>query len=264
MSHRLQNMRVLVTRPTEQAAGLIEQINNAGGHAVSFPTLAIQASADAESMARCKFVSGYDWVIFISQNAVRYSLSVLPITNWPKETLIAAVGPTTSNALQQAGLQVNRQPDSSMNSEGLLEKFSAEQLKNKKVLIIRGVGGRETLANSLRDKGALVDYAEVYSRHCPEHDEKYLAQALENGIDIVTIASGETLQNFATIIEHSHLSNKQKQTLYACPLVLVSARIKMLAEQLGFLDTVVVSEPENIGVIKAIEEWLERSRGDNK
>jgi len=258
MTNRLQNTRVLVTRPIEQAAGLIEQINNAGGQAASFPTLAIQASADAEAVERCKFVAGYDWVIFISQNAVRYSLSLLPISNWPSTTLIAAVGPTTSNALQQAGLTVSRQPDNSMNSEGLLEKFSAEPLSGKKILIIRGVGGRDALATGLSEMGAMVDYAEVYSRHCPDHDTEHLLQQLEAGIDIVTIASGETLQNFANIIESSHLSNQQKQTLYACPLVIVSARIKTLAEQLGFLDTVVVSEPENTGVVKAIAEWLER------
>ncbi|MCK4744016.1 MAG: uroporphyrinogen-III synthase [Sulfuriflexus sp.] len=258
MSNRLQNIRVMVTRPVEQAADLIEQINNAGGQASNFPTLEIQASSDAESVERCKFVAGYDWVIFISQNAVRYSLSLLPISAWPLSTYIAAVGPTTSNALQQAGLQVNRQPDNAMNSEALLVKFANEELTAKKILIVRGVGGRETLANGLRAMGALVDYAEVYSRHCPDHDNAHLLQQLEDGIDIVTIASGETLQNFADIIENSSLNDQQKKKLYSCPLVIVSERIKGLAEQLGFSDTVVVNEPENKGVVNAIEEWLNK------
>lgn len=258
MNNRLKNIRVMVTRPVEQAAGLIEQINHAGGQASNFPTLEIQASTDVESVERCKFVSGYDWVIFISQNAVRYSLSLLPISAWPLRTNIAAVGPTTSNALQQAGLQVNRQPDNAMNSEALLVKFTDEQLTGKKILIIRGVGGRETLANGLRSMGAKVDYAEVYSRHCPDHDQEHLLQQVEEGIDIVTIASGETLQNFADIIENSSLNNQQKKKLYSCPLVIVSERLKGLAEQLGFLDTIVVNEPENKGVVNAIEEWLDK------
>ena len=256
MSNRLQNIRVMVTRPVEQAIDLIEQINDAGGQASSFPTLEIQASADTESVERCKFVSGYDWIIFISQNAVRYSLSLLPIAAWPLRTCIASVGPTTSNALQQAGLQVNREPDNAMNSEALLVKFKDEELAGKKILIIRGIGGRETLANGLREMGALVDYAEVYSRHCPDHDNEHLLQQFEDGIDIVTIASGETLQNFADIIENSSLNNQQKKELYSCPLVIVSERIKGLAEQLGFSDTVVVNEPENKGVVNAIENWL--------
>jgi len=264
MSHRLQNIRVMVTRPIEQAVDLIAQINEAGGHASSFPTLAIKASVDATSAERCKFVSGYDWVIFISQNAVRYSLSLLPLTDWPTTTSIAAVGPTTSNALQQAGLNVNKQPDNSMTSEGLLEKFSTAQLTGKKILIVRGVGGRETLANGLREMGAFVDYAEVYSRHCPDHDTEQLLQQLESGIDVVTIASGETLQNFANIIESSKLTTQQKAQLYACPLIIVSARIKTLADKLGFLDTVVISEPENSGVVKAIAKWLKTRAGEIK
>jgi len=258
MSNRLQNIRVMVTRPVEQAVDLIQQINDAGGQACSFPTLEIQASADTESIERCKFVSGYNWIIFISQNAVRYSLSLLPIAAWPLRTCIASVGPTTSDALQQAGLLVSREPDNTMNSEALLNKFKDEKLTGKKILIVRGVGGRETLANGLREMGALVDYAEVYSRHCPDHDSEHLLQELEDGIDIITIASGETLQNFVDIIENSSLNIQQKKKLYSCPLVIVSERIKGLAEKLGFSDTVVVNEPENKGVVNAIEAWLNK------
>jgi len=255
MSSRLKNIRVMVTRPVEQATDLIEQINDAGGNASSFPALAIQSNPNSESIERCKFVSGYDWIIFISQNAVRYALSLLPISDWPTTTKIAAVGPTTSNALQQAGLQVNKQPVKAMNSESLLEAFAEEDLNDKKVLIIRGVGGREKLANGFKEMGALVDYAEVYNRYCPELDNSHLLNQFEQGVDVITIASGETLQNFAELIESSTLNDQQKNKLYTCPLIIVSERIKVIAERLGFLNTVIVKEPENKGVVNAIEEW---------
>jgi len=256
MTNRLQNMRVMVTRPVDQAVGLIEEINAAGGKAFSFPSLVIQANVDAESAERCKFISGYDWVIFISQNAVRYSLSLLPITDWPTTTAIAAIGTTTANALQQAGLGIELQPEQTMNSEALLEKFSAEQINEKKILIVRGAGGREKLAEDLRAMGGLVDYAEVYTRSCPETDTAGLIENINKGIAVITIASGETLKNLASIIENSELSLEQKQKLYGCPLIVVSKRIRTLAEQLGFSDTIIVAnKPDNAGLVHAIIEW---------
>jgi len=256
MTDRLHNIRVMVTRPVEQAEAMSVLIEQAGGQAVRFPALAIEPVQDAESVQRCKFASGYDWIIFISQNAVRHALSLLPVTNWPDNTAIAAIGQSTTSALRQAGLEVALQPEHDANSEGLLEAFSNESLAAKKMLIVRGVGGREALANGLRERQALVDYAEVYKRSSPLPDAGLLSEIVNNGIDIITVASGETLRNLASSIDNSELNDQQKQSLYGCPLVVVSERIRALAEQLGFLDTVIVAdEPDNAGIIKAIEKW---------
>jgi len=262
MSDGLYKTRVLVTRPQQQAQQLNALIEEAGGEAISLPMLAVEESVDAESAQRCQFISGYDWVIFISQNAVRYALSILPENNWMDSTAVAAIGQSTGNALHQAGFSIDLQPDEEMNSEGLLNAFADQDLSKKKVLIIRGVGGREALATGLRERGALVDYAEVYRRYCPEIDLQQLSQIIKQGLDVVTIASGETLQNFASIISDADLSDTQKQRLRSCPLVVASERIRLLAQQLGFSDTVVVAdEPDNAGLLKAIQKW--RS-GDNE
>jgi len=256
MSEGLTDIRVLVTRPQQQAEQFSALIKEAGGIPISLPMLAIEESIDSESAQRCKFISGYDWVIFVSQNAVRYALSLLPETNWTDNTALAAVGQSTGNALHQAGFPVDLLPGEDMTSEGLLHALANKALEKKKVLIVRGVGGRETLAEGLRAKHALVDYAEVYRRQCPVIDSEYLSDLIEQGIDVVTIASGETLENVASIISNAALSDRQKQKLRACPLVVVSERIRVLAQQLGFTETVIVAkEPDNAGLLKAIQEW---------
>jgi len=266
MSKSLDNTRVLVTRPREQSEELQALIEEAGGKALSLPLLAIEASADAESKQRCQFISGYDWVIFISQNAVRHALSLLPSNNWTDSTAVAAVGRTTTNALRQVGLPVDVHPDDSMNSEGLLEALADESLSGKKILIIRGVGGREALAEGLREKKALVDYAEVYRRVCPDINSQQLAQLIDEGIDVISIASGETCQNLASIIKTAAITDTQKQQLRSRPLIVVSERIKTLAEQLGFSAKIVVAnEPDNKGLLKAIQQWHSTSiGGDNE
>ena len=256
MSQGLDNKRILVTRPREQSEALQTLIDNAGGKAISLPLLEIEPRIDAESKQRCQFISGYDWVIFISQNAVRHALSLLPANNWTDSTAVAAVGTSTANALRQAGFPVDIHPNESMNSEGLLQALSSEALNAKKILIIRGVGGREALAEGLRERQALVDYAEVYARHCPEVSSTQLSQILEAGLDAISIASGETLQNLAAIIKEAELNDSQKQQLRSCPLIVVSERIKNLAKQLGFTGEVVVAaEPDNAGLLKAIQRW---------
>lgn len=266
MSQGLDNTHVLVTRPTEQSDELIALIEAVGGKAISLPLLAIEASVDAESKQRCQFISGYDWVIFISQNAVRHALSLLPSNNWTDSTAIAAIGRSTTNALRQAGFPVDVHPDDNMNSEGLLEALSDESLSEKKILIIRGIGGRETLADGLREKKALVDYAEVYRRVCPEVESQQLGQLIDEGIDVISIASGETLQNLASIIKTAAITDVQKQKLRSCPLIVVSKRIKVMAEQLGFSASVIVAnEPDNNGLVKTIQQWHCMSiGGDNK
>jgi len=256
MSEGLRHIRVLVTRPQQQAEQLSALIEKEAGSVISLPMLAIEEAVDTESAQRCKFISGYDWVIFISQNAVRYALSLLPSNKWIDNTAVAAIGQSTSDALRQAGIPVDLQPEEQMNSEALLQAFEAETLENKKVLIVRGVGGRETLATGLRKRQALVDYAEVYRRYCPTIDAMRLSQILEQGIDVITIASGETLQNFVTTIDGSDLTDEQKKQLLSCPIIVTSERVKELARQLGYSAKVIVaSKPDNAGLVQAIQQW---------
>ena len=262
MSQGLANSHVVVTRPVAQSHRLCDAIQQVGGNATCLPMLEIVPDANAESRQRCQFISGYDWVIFISQNAVRYALALLPEKKWMESTAVAAIGQSTADALHQAGLPVDIQPDVEMNSEGLLQAFSEESLAAKKILIVRGVGGRDTLAEGLRERQALVDYAEVYRRRKPAINVQQLRDVLSQGIDFITFSSGETLTNFAAIIKEATLTEHEQNQLQSCALVVVSERIKALAGQLGFTGTVIVArEPDNAGLIEAMQSW---QRGDNE
>ena len=256
MSRKLVNRHVVVTRPAAQSHRLCDAIQQAGGKATCLPMLEIVPDADAESRQRCQFISGYDWVIFISQNAVRYALALLPEKEWMDSTAVAAIGQRTADALHQVGIPVDIQPDAEMNSEGLLQAFYEEPLAEKKVLIIRGVGGREALADGLRQRQALVDYAQVYRRTKPTITAQQLRDVLHQGIDFITFSSAETLENFAAIIREVALTEDEQSQLQACSLVVVSDRIKAHAEQLGFTGTVIVaSEPDNAGLVEAMQAW---------
>ena len=107
-------------------------------------------------------VRRYDVIIFISVNAVIYSeeffsqLFVEPLK-------IFAVGPTTAKKLTDKGIKVDAYPLENASSQELLAMPECGKLSDKKVLIVRGKGGSETLKNSLKLMNQ-VDYLDVYRR----------------------------------------------------------------------------------------------------
>jgi len=257
--NRLQGIRVLVTRPAQQAAEFCAAIESEAGIALRLPLLAIQANDNETAKQRCHSVADYDLVIFISTNAVSYALPLLPHTDWPGQTRIAAIGRATADTLESASLNVDVLPERASNSEAMLEALACEDLHDKRVLIVRGKGGRETLAKGLGAKGAIVDYAEVYQRVCPDVAPGQLASLLQGGIDIITVASGETLFNLTATIKNSDLDVKQTQDLLDLPLVVASGRIAELASQSGFTGEVIVTdEPGRDGFINAIASWQDK------
>ena len=164
---------VVVTRPRDQASELIAAISAMGIKVVHQPLIDIVPFADDNSAVaqrlRGQFldIDHYHAVIAISQNAAEAGLDWLD-RYWPQcpvGIVWYAVGPTTADALRKEGLTVEM-PESRFDSEGLLavDSLQVEAMRGKKILIWRGVGGRETLADVLRARGAIVDYAELYER----------------------------------------------------------------------------------------------------
>jgi uroporphyrinogen-III synthase len=98
------------------------------------------------------------------------------------------------------------------------------------VLIVRGEGGKETLATTLRARGASVEYAEVYRRDMPERDLTALCDA--NGkpvVDVISTSSGDALQHLATMAHAQHA-----MWLFNLPLVVVHPRHVAAAIAAGF------------------------------
>lgn len=239
---------VLVTRPAHQAEPLCALLEQQGFTVLRLPLLDMQAIAIPDGGVLDKPI---DWMIFISANAVRYAL----MANEGKiraicgQARVAAVGSATADALQQVGIVVNSQPAQDFNSEALLALPELQTLQNQRCMIVRGVGGRELLADTLRERGAQVDYLEVYRRVVPVNDRTALVDALKQGmLDVITITSAEILQNLLALLP----SAVEQQLLYACPLVVISDRLKLIAQNLGFKTVSVSNGVSDRAVFKTI------------
>lgn len=248
-----ENARILVTRPRHQAGPLCRLIEERGGIAVPFPALEIKGLplqlTHQELLAHLK---QYDWVFFISANAVNFAL----LANngkivKPAGVRFAAIGRATAKALHKAGLKVDLLPEKGFTSESLLSAASLQNLQGISCLIVCGRGGRDLLAATLLARGAIVDCLEVYCREKPVADPAPVKKLLTEGhLQATIVTSGEALQNLLEM-----LGNEASRPLRRVPLVVISNRLEGLAAAKGF-KIIAVSEPSDEVVIETLTELL--------
>jgi uroporphyrinogen-III synthase len=220
---------ILVTRPADQAHALLARLAELGFEAVPFPLLETLASRIPESqLGWARRLDAVDVIVFVSANAVRYGLPVLRRYWWPLPGSLCclAVGPGTARVLADDG--VSASVPATATSEGLLDLPELREVRNRRVLIVRGQGGRELLRQQLAARGALVHYLEVYRRDRTGRtasDLERITSAHESTLALIT--SGEALVELNSLVAGA----AQRARL---SVVVASQRIAGMARELGF------------------------------
>lgn len=240
---------MLVTRPAHQADHLVDLVERQGARAIRFPVLGILPMPQSDKVKNIlNKLPCFDVLLFVSANAVNFALQANGGKIDPfKNHRIAAVGRATAKALETAGLPVSWVPESGFNSEALLAMPELQSVKGMRFLIVRGEGGRETLADTLNARGAVVEYLEVYKRIKPETDNSQVVQLLERReLDVVTATSGEALQNLTDML------NRDGLELLSVPLVVVSERMKGMAEAMGYKRIAIAESPTDAAILEKV------------
>ena len=246
--HSLRNFSVLVTRPDQQSQGLCQAIEALGGRSIQFPVLEIKPAHDTEALSQMlDNLSDYDIGIFISANAVNYTL--IHNISLPAAMKVAAIGKATTQALEKHSVAVDICPDHDFSSEALLQMPAMNKVAGKSVVIFRGNGGREALADSLRARGAEVSYIEVYRRELPQVDATgLLAEWKENGIDAIVTTSLQGLENLQTLLGEQGRLYCQKTAM-----VVMSERMLKMTEEIGIkADVLVATEACDEAIVAAL------------
>ncbi len=245
----LAEVGVLVTRPAVQAAGFVARLRALGARPLSFPALAILPPSQPEALqATLAGLEDRDLAIFISPSAVEWGLAA--VGKWPGGLAVAAVGQGTADALASRSLVAIASPVDGADSEHLLALPFFADMTGRRILIFRGEGGRELLADTLRARGAEVDYAECYRRGLPAADPAPLLAALAGGeLQAVSVFSGETLDNLLSLL------GEAAPALFPLPLFAPHARIAAHARELGFT-TAVATPPGESGLIAGLVEYF--------
>jgi len=250
MNEALQGKRILVTRPAAQAAGLAALIAQRGGETVCFPLIDIAPADDRQPLDHAiDHLEAFSLAIFISPNAVGFGLSrLLSRRAWPEGLRAAAIGPGTVKRLADFGIADVLVPQDRFDSEALLAlaPLQAEKVAGTRVLILRGNGGRELLAETLRARGAAVECVACYRRTAPRDGSAVMSLLRNNALDAVTLSSSEGLRNLLELLDTG-----SRESLLALPVFVPHRRIADEATRLG-LHRVVLTGPADTGLVEGL------------
>lgn len=231
----LTGVGVLVTRPDHQSSELIDAIVAAGGQPIEFPVIDIVPRDTNRIEADLADMQSPDVIIFVSANAVAHGVRRIACRN----SIIGAIGSATKKALQSAGVRVEICPDGGSDSERLLAEDALSNVAGKTILIVRGTSGREVLAETLRNRGAAVNYLSVYQSctHTPAADAmKSLEQIWRDGrVGAVMIMSVASLGSMLEILPPYCRKQLQKTRLVAPSTRVIQTALERIPGVTGIL-----------------------------
>jgi uroporphyrinogen-III synthase len=250
----LSNTWVVVTRPAHQADSVSKRIEQSGGQVIRFPVIEIEAPVNiARLHTVLRRFPDFDWLVFVSVNAVHMGLQAIANAGVPQHNAkIAAVGVRTARTLQQKGWDVDVVAKPPYNSEALLTEPLMQRVKGQRFLIFRGESGRELLRETLLTRGAQVDYAECYRRATARSDPALLDKAWSRQrLDVIMITSVAGIENLISILGHSNRSR-----LLRTSLVVAGQRVAQAAHDHGWLAPVVVAaDATDDAMLVALHTW---------
>jgi uroporphyrinogen-III synthase len=224
--------RLLLTRPADESAALSVVLAEAGVFSSSLPLLEIEPIPASDTMHEViQQLDRYCAVIVVSKPAARIAVDLVK-QYWPQPPRLKwfSVGAATAQILDDHGLDVSF-PEEGDDSEALLELAQLREAvarRDPRVLIMRGEGGRELLAERLRELGASVEYLELYRRELPHYPPATLPERIgAERLNGLVVSSG---QGF----EHLHqLAGDAWPQLARLPLFVPSPRVAELARAAG-------------------------------
>ena len=249
----LTGRHVVVTRPAGQAAHLATALTEQGAIAVFYPVLEIHDIEDVAPVLDVAIrLDSYDLAVFVSPNAIEKALAlILPRRSWPAALRVAALGKSSERELARHGIHDVISPPLRFDSEALLDLPELTDVQGKHVIIFRGDGGRELLGDTLKVRGATVEYVTCYRRAQPQLDPAPLLKLWEEGqLDAVTVTSSEGLRNLFDM-----LGRLGQAWLKKTPAFVPHARIAEQAQALG-LGKVIATDPGDDGLMAGLMQYF--------
>jgi len=247
-------MKILITRPRAQADDFAEKLRSVGFEPISFPVIEIQPIGNNLALERAlEKLNCYEWIVFTSVNAVDIvaltagaKLGALAQSKHGEGVKVAAIGPKTAEALRARGVTPDFVPEEYV-AEAILPGLG--DLQGKWVLLPRAEIARKALPEAIADAGGIAHEIAVYKTLPTEPAPEGIA-VLKSGVDVVTLTSPSTVQNFVAICKQNGLDplNLPNNPLFAC----IGPITEQAAKEEGLIKLVVAKEYTTDGLIEAI------------
>ncbi|HAT1596872.1 TPA: uroporphyrinogen-III synthase [Legionella pneumophila] len=241
MTKSLNGLRILNTRPREQAQVLNKKIIESGGIPIDCPTMEI-VGLKTNWINKLPDLASVNQAIFVSPNAVRYLMMELSSKkiNWPNSIRVTAIGKSTARMLNEFNIQVSDIPELP-DSEHLLTLNSLQQIKNQTILLVKGEGGRQLIEEYLMLKGATLCILSVYKRVMPSIDQEFLNSLWRDDlVDIILLTSEQSIHNLFKMF-----SIEGQMWLQNKPCLVISERLAKVASLFG-IKKILISHPERM------------------
>jgi uncharacterized protein HemX/uroporphyrinogen-III synthase len=244
----LQGLGIVVTRPSGQAERLASLVSAAGGRPFLFPAIEIERLPE-RPLPR---IEEFDLAVFVSPTAAECAFERIKRAG----VAVAALGSGTRRALEALGAREVLAPENGADSEALLALPELHEVAGKRILIVRGEGGRELLADTLAARGARTEYLECYRRVLPHADTAPLIEAWDRGeIDAVTVSSSASLDNLIALLGVPRLAAK--------PIFVNHARVAERAREAG-IPELIVAGPGDEETTEALVAYFGSPRMEDK
>lgn len=248
--------RVLVTRAKDQAGSLAAELEALGASVIEIPVIEIRPPASFAALdATLANIENYDWLILTSVNGVEALFARMETLGFGPEKLlhlnIAAIGPATREKIEEHGLPVDVTPEKYV-AESVVEALW-EQVRGKRVLLVRAKVARDLIPEELRKAGARVHVAEAYETVVPDDSRTRLAQALNDPRrrpTAITFTSSSTARNLVALLG----SENPVKTLHDITIASIGPVTSTTLRELGLTVDVEAAEYTIPGLVKALAE----------
>lgn len=250
---------VLVTRPEQQADGLCRLFQSRGASVYRLPAMTIvEHPQRRQALAAQRDQPDPDLIIFTSANAVRFGE---PVLAQRRDLALAAIGPATARALNQAGYRVAVLPEAGFDSEALLAMPRLANLSGMQVLLVKGEGGREVLRQELQARGATVRTLAVYQRRpaTPSHEKLgQIEQAFDARLIQLITATSLELARYLLELAPPNLRQHFERAAWITPGARVSQALASAGIRGPFIDA---ASAENQDLLAAALRWRSSASG---
>lgn len=242
-------MKILITRPRAQADDFAEKLRSAGFEPFFFPVIEIQPIGNNVALERAlEKLNCYEWVVFTSVNAVDVVFNEHSVFFLKENAGVrfAAIGPKTAEALRKYSIEPDFVPVEYV-AEAILPGLG--DLQGKWVLLPRAEIARKALPEAIADAGGIAHEIAVYKTLPTEPAPEGIA-VLKSGVDVVTLTSPSTVQNFVAICKQNGLDplNLPNNPLFAC----IGPITEQAAREEGLTRLIVAKEYTTEGLMEII------------
>jgi hydroxymethylbilane synthase len=206
-------------------------------------TLQIDPRVDEKILAQFQNLNTYTDLLFVSRNAVEIGLALIADVQGqlPEKMNVMTVGPETAKQLKAHGINAFF-PSRGTGAEALLAVDKMKDLRGRRILVVRGIGGLDWPSDEMRKRGAAVDHADVYEQSMPRDGKRQIDDILARHAQIhgVFIHSAQSAANFMELVA-SHA-----EKFIEGVMIVGSERIADVALELGWQQEIIIAEsPSN-------------------